>query len=131
MDEYLKRSIVRRMMDYVHTFHKYFKNRPTSKYKKGVFADINENFTHCDNTGMIQYDYPNSCVSNGYIRYKFKGFEWTEETLMIEIEKLYKINFIKIKLKIWKRIFNDQFKNVYKTHLHKERNFQYILKSKT
>ena len=57
MDEYLKRSIVRRMMDYVHTFHKYFKNRPTSKYKKGVFADINENFTHCDNTGMIQYDY--------------------------------------------------------------------------
>ena len=107
MDEYLKRSIVRRMMDYVHTFHKYFKYKPKSKYKKGVFADINENFTHCDNTGMIQYDYPNSCVSKGYIRYKFKGFDWTEETLMIEIEKLYKINFIKIKLKIWKRIFND------------------------
>ena len=47
---------------------------------------------------MIQYDYPNSCVSKGYIRYKFKGFDWTEKTLMIEIEKLYKINFIKNKI---------------------------------
>ena len=98
MDENLKRSIARRMMDYVHTFHIHYKNKPPSKYKKGVFADINKNFTNCDNTGMIQYDYPNSCVSKGYIRYKFKGFDWTEETLMNEIEKLYKMNFIKNKI---------------------------------
>lgn len=105
LDENLKRSIVRRMMDYVHTFHIYFKNKPASKYKKGVFADINKNFTNCDNTGMIQYDYPNSYVSKDYIRYKFKGFDWTEEKLMIEIEKLYKINFIKNKIEYLEKDF--------------------------
>ena len=98
MDEFTKRNIANRMMGYVHNFRESFQNKPTSKYKKGVFADINKNFTHCDNTGMLQTDHTNSSVTNVYKRYKFKGFDWTEETLMNEIEKLYKINFIKNKI---------------------------------
>lgn len=86
MDEFTKRNIANRMMSYVLNFHKSFKNKPTAKYKKGVFADINKDFTKCDNTGMLQTDHSNSCVSKGYKRYKFKGFDWTEETLMIDLE---------------------------------------------
>lgn len=98
MDEFIKRNIANRMMSYVLGFHKSFKNKPTAKYKKGVFADINKDFTYCDNTGMLQTDCRNSCISKGYKRYKFKGFDWTEETLMLEIEKIYKTNFTKIKI---------------------------------
>lgn len=98
MDISLKRNIAKRMMRYVHTFRESFQNKPVEKYKKGVFADINKNFTFCDNTGMLQTDCSNSCISKGYKRYKFKGFDWTEETLMLEIEKFYKVNFTKIKI---------------------------------
>ena len=89
MNEEVKRNIAHRMMCYVHNFHKYIQNTPSAKYKKGVFADINKDFTGCDNTGMLQTDHSNSCESKGYKRYKFKGFDWTEETLMIEIEKFF------------------------------------------
>ena len=99
MDEYVKRDIAKRMMCYVHTFCKHWKNSPSANYKKGVFADINKDFTHCDNTGMLQTDCPNSNVSKGYTRYKFKGFDWSEETLMFELEKLYKENLVKNKIK--------------------------------
>lgn len=105
MDEYLKRNIARRMMDYVQAFHKYIQYTPTAKYKKGVFADINKNFTRCDNTGMLQTDHNNSGISKGYKRYKFKGFDWTEETLMLEIEKVYKVAFVKNKVEELKKDF--------------------------
>lgn len=105
MDEFLKRNIANRMMSYVLNFHKSFKNKPTAKYKKGVFADINKDFTCCDNTGMLQTDCTNSRVSKGYKRYKFKGFDWTKETLMLEIEKLYKKNLVKIKIEDLKKDF--------------------------
>ena len=105
MDEEVKRDVAKRMMCYVHTFCKYWKNKPEEKYKKGVFADINENFTRCDNTGMSQTDNPNSGVTKGYKRYKFKGFDWTEETLMIEIEKFYKLSLVKNKIEDLKKDF--------------------------
>ena len=92
-------------MSYVYAFHKSFKNKPTAKYKKGVFADINKDFTHCDNTGMLQTDFSNSNVTKGYKRYKFKGFDWTVETLMFEIEKLYKVITIKNKIEDLKKDF--------------------------
>lgn len=98
MDEHFKRDVAKRMMSYVHSFHISIQNKPAAKYKKGVFADINKDFTHCDNTGMLQTDFPNSNVTKGYKRYKFKGFDWTVETLMIEIEKLYKVIIIKNKI---------------------------------
>lgn len=99
MDEYFKRDVAERMMSYVHSFRSIsIQNKPAAKYKKGVFADINENFTHCDNTGMLQTDFSNSSVTKGYKRYKFKGFDWTVETLMIEIEKLYKLSLVKNKI---------------------------------
>ena len=97
MNEYFKRDVSKRMMDWVHSF-RVLQNTPVAKYKKGVFADINKDFTCCDTTGMLQTDHSNSFVSKGYKRYKFKGFDWTEETLMNEIEKIYKINFIKNKI---------------------------------
>lgn len=99
MDEYVKKDVAKRMMYYVHTFCKYWKNKPEAKYKCGVFADINKDFTRCDNTGMLQTDNTNSSVTRGYKRYKFKGFDWTEETLMFELEKLYKEHLIKNKIK--------------------------------
>lgn len=105
MDEEVKRSIATRMMCYVNTFCTYWKNKPAAKYKKGVFADINKDFTRCDNTGMLQTDHSNSCVSKGYKRYKFKGFDWTEETLMIELEKLYKLSLVKNKIEDLKKDF--------------------------
>lgn len=105
MDDYFIREIAIRMMCYVHDFRKSFQNTPTAKYKKGVFADINENFTICDNTGMLQTDCRNSHITNGYTRYKFNGFDWTVETLMLEIEKLYKINLIKNKVEDLKKDF--------------------------
>ena len=105
MDNFLKRNIARRMMDYVHAFRKSFQDKPVAKNKKGVFADINKDFTCCDNTGMLQTDCTNSCVSKGYKRYKFKGFDWTEETLMLEIEKLSKVAFVKNKIKELKKDF--------------------------
>ena len=99
MNEEFKRDVAKRMMCYVHTFCTYWKNKPNAKNKKGVFADINENFARCDNTGMLQTDHPNSGVTKGYKRYKFKGFDWTEETLMFELEKLYKEHLVKNKIK--------------------------------
>ena len=105
MDEYVKRDVAKRMMCYVNTFCKYWKNKPAAKYKKGVFADINENFTRCDNTGMLQTDNTNSSVSKGYKRYKFKGFDWNEKTLMNELEKLYKENLVRIKIEDLKKDF--------------------------
>lgn len=105
MNEFLKRNIANRMMSYVLNFHKSFKNKPTAKYKKGVFADINKDFTCCDNTGMLQTDFPNSNVTKGYKRYKFKGFDWTTETLMNEIEKLYKLSLVKNKIEDLKKDF--------------------------
>lgn len=105
MDEFVKRNIAQRMMNYVHTFCEHWKDRPAAKYKLGVFADINKNFTRCDNTGMLQSDGTNSSVSKGYTRYKFKGFDWTEETLMLELEKLYKENLVKIKIEDLKKDF--------------------------
>lgn len=100
MDEYLKRNIAHRMMNWVLS--------QDAKYAIGVFADINKNFTDCDNTGIIGAKGHISCVSpvrNGYKRYKFKGFDWTEETLMLELEKFYKINFIKNKIKYLEKDF--------------------------
>lgn len=105
MDNEVKRNIAKRMMCYVLSFHKSFKNKPTEKYKKGVFADINKDFTRCDNTGMLQTDCSNSSVSKGYTRYKFKGFDWTEETLMNELEKLYKLSLVKNKIEDLKKDF--------------------------
>ena len=105
MDDYFIREIAIRMMCYVHDFRKSFQNTPTAKYKKGVFADINENFTICDNTGMLQTDCRNSHITKGYTRYKFNGFDWTVETLMLEIEKFYKINLIKNKVEDLKKDF--------------------------
>lgn len=105
MDDYFKREVAKRMMCYVHNFRKFLQNTLIAKYKKGVFADINENFTRCDNTGMLQTDCRNSCISKGYTRYKFKGFDWTEETLMLELEKFYKINLIKNKVEDLKKDF--------------------------
>ena len=105
MDEYFKRDVAKRMMSYVLNFHKSIENKPFAKYKKGVFADINKDFTHCDNTGMLQTDFSNSNVTKGYKRYKFKGFDWTVETLMIEIEKLYKVIIIKNKIEDLKKDF--------------------------
>lgn len=93
------------MMCYVHTFREHWKYKPTPKDKWGVFADINKNFTRCDNTGMLQTDCTNSRVSKGYKRYKFKGFNWTKETLMLELEKLYKKNLVKIKIEDLKKDF--------------------------
>lgn len=95
----IKRDVAKRMMSYVHSFRISIQNKPAAKYKKGVFADINKDFMHCDNTGMLQTDFPNSNVTKDYKRYKFKGFDWTVETLMIEIEKLYKVITIKNKMK--------------------------------
>lgn len=105
MDEYFKRDVAKRMMSYVQSFRISIQNTTIEKYKKGVFADINEDFTHCDNTGMLQTDFPNSSVTKGYKRYKFKGFDWTVETLMIEIEKLYKVIIIKNKIEDLKKDF--------------------------
>ena len=105
MDEYLKRIIAKRMMVYVYAFRKSMQYTPVAKYKKGVFADINKDFTSCNNTGMIQDDFTNSCVSKGYKRYKFKDFVWTEETLMLEIEKLSKVAFVKNKVEELKKDF--------------------------
>lgn len=105
MDEFLKRNIANRMMCYVHTFCEHWKDKPAAKYKQGVFADINKDFTRCDNTGMLQTDHSNSCVSKGYKRYKFKGFDWTEETLMVELEKLYKLSLVKNKIEDLKKDF--------------------------
>lgn len=105
IDDYFIREIAIRMMCYVHDFRKSFQNTLTAKYKKGVFADINKNFTHCDNTGVLPSDYHNSFLSKGYTRYEFKGFDWTVETLMLEIEKLYKINLIKNRVEDLKKDF--------------------------
>ena len=54
---------------------------------------------------MLQTDHTNSCVSKGYTRYKFKGFDWTTETLMNEIEKLYKLSLVKNKIEDLKKDF--------------------------
>lgn len=105
MDNEVKRNIAKRMMCYVNTFREHFQNRPLAKYKYGVFADINKSFTLCDNTGMLQTDCSNSSVSKGFTRYKFKGFDWTVETLMFEIEKLYKVNVVKNKIEDLKKDF--------------------------
>ena len=105
MDEFVKRNIAQRMMCYVHTFCEHWKDKPFAKYKCGVFADINKDFTRCDNTGMLQSDCTNSSVSKGYTRYKFKGFDWNEESLMNELEKLYKENLVKIKIEDLKKDF--------------------------
>ncbi|MBR4316658.1 MAG: hypothetical protein IKP65_06835 [Alphaproteobacteria bacterium] len=105
MDDDVKRDIAKRMMCYVNTFCSYWKNKPAAKYKCGVFADINKNFTCCDNTGMLQTDHTNSCVTKGFKRYKFKGFDWTEESLMIEIEKFYKLSLVKNKIEDLKKDF--------------------------
>lgn len=99
MDYNLKHSIARRMMQYVK--HYYIKTAAQPDSKKlmyGVFADINETFNKCDNTGLMQHKHRNSNVSHGFKRYKFKGFNWTEETLMFELDKLYKKYVIKIKI---------------------------------
>ena len=105
MNEDVKRDIAKRMMCYVNTFCTYWKHKPAAKYKSGVFADINKDFTRCDNTGMLQSDCSNSSVSKGYTRYKFKGFDWNEESLMFELEKLYKEILVKIKIEDLKKDF--------------------------
>ena len=107
MDEYLKRNIAHRMMNWVLSLDAKVLSLD-AKYVIGVFADINKNFTDCDNTGIIGAKGHISCVSpvrNGYKRYEFKGFDWTEETLMLELEKLCKINLIKKRVEDLKKDF--------------------------
>lgn len=100
MDYNLKHSIANRMMQYVEHYYKKIAVHPDSKkLMYGVFADINETFNKCDNTGMLQHKHRNSVVSKGFKRYKFKGFDWTEETLMFELDKIYKKYVIKNKIK--------------------------------
>lgn len=99
MDYNLKHSIANRMMQYVEHYYKRIAVHPDSKkLMYGVFADINETFDRCDNTGMMIHKHRNSDVSKGFKRYVFKGFNWTEETLMFELDKLYKKYVIKIKI---------------------------------
>lgn len=100
MNYNLKHSIANRMMHYVEYYYKMIAVQPECKYLMyGVFADINETFERCDNTGIMQHKHRNSDVSIGFKRYKFKGFNWTEETLMFELDKLYKKYVIKNRIK--------------------------------
>ena len=96
MNNYFKRDVAERMFRYVRTYYKSFKG---NKCKKGVFADINEDFTHCDNTGMKQTDCSNSGVTKNYKRYYFNGFDWTVEKLEAELDLRYKKYLLNQKLK--------------------------------
>lgn len=96
MNNYFKRDVAERMFNFVRLYYEYFEG---DKYKKGVFADINKDFTHCDNTGIIQTDFHNSNVTENYKRYYFNGFDWTIEKLEAELDLLYKNYLLNQKIK--------------------------------
>ena len=96
MNNYFKRDVAERMFRYVCIYHESFEG---NKFKNGVFADIKEDFSHCNNTGMMQIDCSNSSLSKNYKRYCFKGFDWTIEKLEAELDLLYKKHLLDKKLK--------------------------------